>query len=306
MAARQPKNRRPGRKEMTMSESNPTVARLAGGSRVPAAQSSEAAPAATGPTLAVSSRGRFFANPTFHFETLRNAGYVASNCADLGEILETVKVIAEGDVESWYAAWEATADRVLALAEAGFAQQGRGLHARLHLQSFGRVPAAARRSPACRIVREDRRPFLQGPGYAWRPLRAHCHTLRRREAASIVFPRTPRCRDETITHVWRRLRLAFGGILSKFPRGRAPARLLRVDVRRARPGPGAAQVRPHLHAGMGEAGQGRARRISPCARRAFEDRPHRYEHGRLFRPPRRCLRRTHRRRRGLRHLLRFR
>ena len=100
-----------------MSESNPTVARLAGGSRVPAAQSSEAAPAATGPTLAVSSRGRFFANPTFHFETLRNAGYVASNCADLGEILETVKVIAEGDVESWYAAWEATADRVLALAE---------------------------------------------------------------------------------------------------------------------------------------------------------------------------------------------
>ena len=100
-----------------MSESNPTVARLTGGSRVPAAQSSEAAPAATGPTQAVSPRGRFFANPAFHFETLRNAGYVASNCADLGEILETVKVIAEGDVESWYAAWEATADRVLALAE---------------------------------------------------------------------------------------------------------------------------------------------------------------------------------------------
>jgi len=117
MAAHQGKHRRLGRKEMTMSESNPTVARLTGGSRVPAAQSSEAAPAATGPTQAVSPRGRFFANPAFHFETLRNAGYVASNCADLGEILETVKVIAEGDVESWYAAWEATADRVLALAE---------------------------------------------------------------------------------------------------------------------------------------------------------------------------------------------
>ena len=38
-----------------------------------------------------------------------------SNCADLGEILETVKVIAEGDVQSWYTAWKATADRVLAL-----------------------------------------------------------------------------------------------------------------------------------------------------------------------------------------------
>src|SRR5215469_15193663 len=117
MAAHQGEHRRLGRKEMTMSESNPTVARLTGGSRVPAAQSSEAAPAATGPTQAVSLRGRFFANPAFHFETLRNAGYVASNCADLGEILETVKVIAEGDVESWYAAWEATANRVLALAE---------------------------------------------------------------------------------------------------------------------------------------------------------------------------------------------
>ena len=66
---------------------------------------------------AVSPRGRFFANPTFHFETLRNAGYILSNCADLGEILETVKAIAEGDAQSWCAAWKATADRALALAE---------------------------------------------------------------------------------------------------------------------------------------------------------------------------------------------
>ena len=41
----------------------------------------------------------------------------SSNCADLGEILETVKVITEGDAQSWYTAWKATADRVLALAE---------------------------------------------------------------------------------------------------------------------------------------------------------------------------------------------
>jgi len=74
-------------------------------------------PPTTGPAQAASPRGRFFANPSFHFETLRNAGYIVSNCADLGEILETVKVIAEGDAQSWYTAWEATADRVLALAE---------------------------------------------------------------------------------------------------------------------------------------------------------------------------------------------
>jgi pimeloyl-ACP methyl ester carboxylesterase len=71
----------------------------------------------TVPSEAVSPRGRFFVNQTFHFETLRNAGYIISGCADLGEVLETVKVIAEGDVQSWYSAWSATADRVLALAE---------------------------------------------------------------------------------------------------------------------------------------------------------------------------------------------
>ena len=70
-----------------------------------------------GPVQAVSPRGRFFANPTFHFETLRNAGYIVSNCSDLSEVLETVKGITEGDAQSWYTAWAATADRVLALAE---------------------------------------------------------------------------------------------------------------------------------------------------------------------------------------------
>jgi len=84
---------------------------------VRAGGSADAAPAARGALQAVSPRGRFFANPTFHFETLRNAGYILSNCADLGEILETVKVISEGDAQSWYAAWEATADRVFALAQ---------------------------------------------------------------------------------------------------------------------------------------------------------------------------------------------
>ena len=74
-------------------------------------------PAATGPAQALSPRGRFFADQEFHYETLRNGGYIASNCAELGEILETVKVITEGDVQSWYTGWKGTADRVLALAE---------------------------------------------------------------------------------------------------------------------------------------------------------------------------------------------
>jgi hypothetical protein len=71
----------------------------------------------TSPVQAVSPRGRFFNNQTFHFEVLRNAGYILSECADLGEMLETTKQITEGDMQSWYAAWAATADRVEALAE---------------------------------------------------------------------------------------------------------------------------------------------------------------------------------------------
>ena len=83
-------------------------------------------PAVTGPAQAVSPRGRFFTNQTFRFETLRNAGYIVSNCTDLSEVLETVKVIAEGDVQSWYTAWKATADRVLALAESTKDTLGKG------------------------------------------------------------------------------------------------------------------------------------------------------------------------------------
>jgi pimeloyl-ACP methyl ester carboxylesterase len=69
-----------------------------------------------GPVQAFSPRGRLFTDQTFHFETLRNAGYAYSQCADLGEVLETTKHITEGDLESWYTAWAATADRVDALA----------------------------------------------------------------------------------------------------------------------------------------------------------------------------------------------
>lgn len=79
--------------------------------------SNPSAVSATTPPQPVSPRGQFFANQTFHFETLRNAGYIFSQSADMGEILETIKLIAEGDVQSWYAAWSATADLVLALAE---------------------------------------------------------------------------------------------------------------------------------------------------------------------------------------------
>src|SRR5215470_2122327 len=61
--------------------------------------------------------GRFFASQGFHFQTLRALMEIPAGSADTNEVLETVKLIAEGDVQSWYAAWAATSDRVSALAE---------------------------------------------------------------------------------------------------------------------------------------------------------------------------------------------
>ena len=68
------------------------------------------------PVQAFSPRGRFFTDQTYHFETLRKAGFAQSRCADLNEMLETTKQITEGDVDSWYRAWAATADRAEAFA----------------------------------------------------------------------------------------------------------------------------------------------------------------------------------------------
>ena len=78
---------------------------------------------ATGPAAAANPqinqvpKGRFFANQTFHFETLRGAGYTLSGGADIGEVMATVSQIADNDQQSWFAAWSATSDRVFALAE---------------------------------------------------------------------------------------------------------------------------------------------------------------------------------------------
>ena len=80
------------------------------------------------PVQAVSPRGRFFADQTFHFETLRNAGCAVARCADLGEMPEATKQITEGDLESWYTAWSATADRVEVWLRARWIQSGIAAH----------------------------------------------------------------------------------------------------------------------------------------------------------------------------------
>jgi alpha-beta hydrolase superfamily lysophospholipase len=62
-------------------------------------------------------QSRFFKDQTYHYETLRVLSSEPYGGADTSEVLETVKHIKSGDVESWYNAWNATAERTLALAQ---------------------------------------------------------------------------------------------------------------------------------------------------------------------------------------------
>ena len=57
-------------------------------------------------------QSRFFADQTYHFQTLRALTDIAADGADTSEVLETIKHIRSGDAQGWFAAWSATADRV--------------------------------------------------------------------------------------------------------------------------------------------------------------------------------------------------
>src|SRR5262249_16019902 len=61
--------------------------------------------------------GRFFVPEKFQFQTVRALMQMANGGADLNEVLETLKLIRDGDVQSWYAGWSGLSDRILALAE---------------------------------------------------------------------------------------------------------------------------------------------------------------------------------------------
>lgn len=71
----------------------------------------------------------FFKDNGFDFEVQCILGNVRRGAGDVGEILTTVAAIKDGDANSWVAAWEATAKRVEAIADAG-AGQGHAVSAR--------------------------------------------------------------------------------------------------------------------------------------------------------------------------------
>lgn len=53
-----------------------------------------------------------FHDPSFTFEFIRTLGYAYHKGADLGEAVATAKKITDGDFDSWYKAWIATAKRI--------------------------------------------------------------------------------------------------------------------------------------------------------------------------------------------------
>jgi alpha-beta hydrolase superfamily lysophospholipase len=61
-------------------------------------------------------QGRFFADQTYHFATLRVLNDVSSDGADTSEVLETIRHIRSGDAQGWFRSWSQTADRVARLA----------------------------------------------------------------------------------------------------------------------------------------------------------------------------------------------
>lgn len=71
-----------------------------------------------GAPAARSGNARYFDSQAFHFQTLRALMDIQAGGADTGEVLETIKGIADGDQQSWFAAWSATGERVLKLAAA--------------------------------------------------------------------------------------------------------------------------------------------------------------------------------------------
>ncbi|MGI5450640.1 alpha/beta hydrolase family protein [Streptomyces sp. CA-243310] len=60
-------------------------------------------------------------NVQFWYETLRSMSHIAYGGADFGEVVSTGERITEGDYDSWYVEWMATADRVSGEAEKALA-----------------------------------------------------------------------------------------------------------------------------------------------------------------------------------------
>jgi dienelactone hydrolase len=60
---------------------------------------------------------KFFADPSFDFETRSLVGDIHYGAGDIGEMLTAVAAIVDGDADSWVAEWRTLADRIQAIGD---------------------------------------------------------------------------------------------------------------------------------------------------------------------------------------------
>jgi alpha-beta hydrolase superfamily lysophospholipase len=123
-----------------------------------------------------------FDDPSFSFEALRAAGYIAYAGADLGEVLVTCRQIPEGDEEAWSTQWAATAARIEGIGRDALAAGHRvsAREALLRASNYYRVadfyrrddpehdPESARLAKASQRTFADAAPLLETPVRALR------------------------------------------------------------------------------------------------------------------------------------------
>jgi alpha-beta hydrolase superfamily lysophospholipase len=110
-------------------------------------------PAAPAPTQADVGARRFFADQTYHLQTLRVLTDIAAGGADLAEVLEAIALVRAGDASAWFDAFAALARRNEARARGCADRLSRG-HAWLRAHTYWRTaelllaPEDDRRTPA--------------------------------------------------------------------------------------------------------------------------------------------------------------
>lgn len=98
---------------------------------------------------------RFFKDQAYHFQTLRALNDVKTDGAEVGEVMEAIRSIREGDAQSWYEGWENAAERVSTRAEKYLDRKSRGraylrAHNYVRTAEFFLPPDDAKRIPSFR------------------------------------------------------------------------------------------------------------------------------------------------------------
>jgi len=70
--------------------------------------------------------GRFFKNQTYHHAVLRALNQIATQGADISEVLQATTRMRAGDEQNWFAEWTALGDRNVARARSARNRQSRG------------------------------------------------------------------------------------------------------------------------------------------------------------------------------------